>query len=76
MHLMNILLAPISRPLVYLDPSSGSMIIQMALAAALGLGAAVTIFWKNIKSWFTKKKTGEDAGYDPTALPEDMQKHI
>jgi hypothetical protein len=52
------------------------MIIQMALAAALGLGAAVTIFWKNIKGWFTKKKTGEDASYDPTALPEDTQKHI
>jgi hypothetical protein len=41
---------------LYLDPGSGSLLIQLILAALLGIGVAVRIFWRNIKAFFTGKK--------------------
>lgn len=41
---------------LYLDPGSGSLLIQLILAAVLGAGVAIRIFWKRIKSIFTGKK--------------------
>jgi len=41
---------------LYLDPGSGSLLIQLILAAVLGIGVAVRIFWRNIKAFFTGKK--------------------
>jgi hypothetical protein len=38
----------------YLDPGSGSFIIQMLLAGLLGAGVAIRIYWKKIKSLFNK----------------------
>ena len=47
-------------PLPYLDPGSGSFIIQIAIAALLGLGVAVRASWGRIKGWFgIKSKTDE-----------------
>jgi hypothetical protein len=43
-------------PLLYLDPGSGSFIIQLLLAAALGLGVGIRVYWVKIKSLFTGKK--------------------
>lgn len=43
--------------LQYLDPGSGSLIIQMVLAAVLGIGVAARIYWKKIRSWFKKPET-------------------
>ncbi len=62
----------------YLDPGSGSMLIQMVLAAVLGLGVALRVFWKNIKGWFTKNKSEAEAEVDPTEVldtdsPEDIK---
>lgn len=53
----------------YLDPGSGSFIIQMLIAGALGAGLAVRIYWRKIKSLFVKEppQTGENV--EPT---EDM----
>lgn len=42
-------------PKLYLDPGSGSFIIQLLLAAALGIGVAVKIYWAKLKSLFTGK---------------------
>ncbi|NOH04644.1 MAG: hypothetical protein HND47_23085 [Chloroflexi bacterium] len=39
-------------PLPYLDPGSGSIIIQLALAALLGLGVFVRSQWTRIKKMF------------------------
>jgi len=47
------------RPLMYLDPGSGSFIIQMLLAGALGIAVAVRIYWKQIVGFFKKNKGGE-----------------
>lgn len=47
----------LSAPLLYLDPGSGSFLIQLLLAAGLGLGVAVKMYWSKIKSIFKGKKT-------------------
>lgn len=39
-------------PLPYLDPGSGSFLIQLLIAALLGLGVAVRASWSRIKGWF------------------------
>jgi hypothetical protein len=50
------LLAPYLRPSLYLDPGSGSFLIQLLLAALLGGAFAIKIYWKKIKVLFTGKK--------------------
>jgi len=40
----------------YLDPGSGSIIIQMVIAAIVGLGISIKVFWYKIKSKFTRTK--------------------
>ena len=47
-HLMDI-------PL-YLDPGSGSFLLQLLLAALLGGAFAIKIYWKKIKALFSGKK--------------------
>ena len=42
--------------LPYLDPGSGSFIIQIAIATLLGLGIALRVSWSKIKGWFGKTK--------------------
>ena len=76
---MSILTSIIASPVQYLDPGSGSMLIQILLAALLGAGVAIRIFWRNIKAFFTGKKTSDASvedptgvvDNDPTALPSD-----
>lgn len=69
------------RPLMYLDPGSGSFIIQMLLAGFLGLAVAVKIYWKKIVAFFKKNKSGkvqdeldaldEYGGEQDSETPED-----
>lgn len=48
-------------PRPYLDPGSGSFLIQLAIAALLGLGVAIRASWSTIKGWFgIKSKPAED----------------
>lgn len=48
-------------PLQYLDPGSGSILIQLLIAALLGIGVAVRASWGKIKGWFgVKPQTDED----------------
>lgn len=49
------LFSPIFAPLAYLDPGSGSMIIQLLIAAFLGLGVLVRSQWSKVKKLFGKK---------------------
>lgn len=39
----------------YLDPGTGSYIIQMLVGAVLGGLFTVKLFWKNIKDFFTSR---------------------
>lgn len=45
-----------AQPALYLDPGSGSLLIQLLLAAALGIGVAVKMYWAKIQALFGKKK--------------------
>ena len=47
-------------PLPYLDPGSGSFLIQLLIAALLGLGVAVRASWSKIKGWFGIKPKAND----------------
>ena len=48
-------------PLPYLDPGSGSFLLQLAIAALLGLAVAFRAYWGKIKGWFgIKSKPKED----------------
>ena len=48
-------------PLPYLDPGSGSLLIQILIAVILGLGVALRASWGRIKGLFVKRKaTDED----------------
>lgn len=51
-------------PLPYLDPGSGSFIIQIAIAALLGLGVALRASWSRIKKYFGVKPKSEDEDSD------------
>jgi hypothetical protein len=47
-------------PLPYLDPGSGSFLIQLLIAALLGIGIAVRASWSKIKGWFGVKPKTDD----------------
>ena len=42
--------------LLYIDPGSGSYILQMIIAAVLGVSFFFKNFWLSIKAFFTGKK--------------------
>jgi hypothetical protein len=42
-------------PALYMDPGTGSLLLQLILAALLGIGVTVRIFWKKIRGWFGAK---------------------
>lgn len=44
----------------YLDPATGSMILQMIVAAVLGSLLTIKIFWKHIKVFFLTKVLKRD----------------
>ncbi len=49
------LFAPLARNRAYLDPGSGSILLQMVIAAALGAAFAVKVYWKKIKGAFQER---------------------
>ena len=51
-------------PLPYLDPGSGSFLIQLLIAALLGIGVAVRASWSKIKGWFGVKPKADDEDDD------------
>jgi hypothetical protein len=42
--------------LIYLDPGSGSFLIQLLIAGLAGAGIAIAISWGRIKRFFKKNK--------------------
>jgi hypothetical protein len=59
------LLSTFPKELVYLDPGSGSLIIQMVIAAIVGGGLFLRAFWgkltgKNKKTWDDLEESQED----------------
>ena len=68
----NLLFALLTKPTRYLDPGSGSILIQIILGAVVGAGVLVRVFWGNIKALFTRKNPVDAAELDPTVVIEDQ----
>jgi len=60
MHMTDVLFSAAGIPPAYLDPGSGSILIQLVIAALLGLGVAIGASWSKIKGWFGIKSKPED----------------
>ncbi len=43
------------RPARYLDPGSGSYLLQLLIASALGAAFAVRLYWTRIKAFFNRR---------------------
>jgi hypothetical protein len=54
MFLIGILLAPEYDALKYLDPGSGSFLIQLLIGAIVGLAVVIKAYWGRIKGFFVK----------------------
>jgi hypothetical protein len=54
---MPFLTTPLMTPLLYLDPSSGSILLQLLIAGLAGIGLIVGTSWKKIKLFFRKGKS-------------------
>jgi hypothetical protein len=50
--------------LLYIDPGSGSYILQMIIAAVLGVSFFFKNFWLSIKAFFTGKKVKKEEEND------------
>jgi len=57
---------------LYLDPGSGSFLLQLLLAALLGGAFAIKIYWKKIKVLFGGKKEPADAGETITNMEAEQ----
>ncbi len=53
-------------PLPYLDPGSGSFLIQILIATLLGLGIALRVSWGKIKGLFGSKSKADEDDDDTT----------
>jgi len=53
-------LAPIIRPQAYLDPGSGSFLIQLLIAGLVGAGFIIKAYWKKIKGFFNRSASKND----------------
>lgn len=51
-------------PLDYLDPGTGSFLIQILIAALLGIGVAIRASWSKIKKLFGKNQVEEQTDED------------
>ena len=44
----------------YIDPGSGSIIIQAIIGGLAAAGTTITIYWNKIKRFFSKNKKNSD----------------
>lgn len=58
--------------LAYLDPGTGSMVLQALVAAVAGIAITVNVYWKKITSFFGFSSDGrQDVGSEDDDLPND-----
>ena len=50
--------------LAYIDPGTGSFVIQGIIAGVIGVGLAIKVFWHRIQSAFTGKSGEYDEDLD------------
>ncbi|NMC14679.1 MAG: hypothetical protein GYA34_17555 [Chloroflexi bacterium] len=57
---------------MYLDPGSGSVLLQTILAGLLGIGVIVRIIWKKITSLGTKNPIDSAETEDDNISPDEF----
>lgn len=64
----------LAREAGYLDPGSGSFLIQLLIGGLIGLLFAIKTFWGQIKTFFSERlgKTPEPATPSVPATPENQ----
>ncbi len=60
-----VFLAPYLRPQAYLDPGSGSFLIQLLIAGLVGAGFLIRAYWKKIKVLFSRTDEKKDDDTQP-----------
>ena len=55
-----ILVFSTNRAHAYLDPGTGSMLIQGVLAAIAAASVSIGIFWRRLRSFFGRRNRGKD----------------
>lgn len=68
----SILLSELPRTFAYLDPGSGSLIVQMLIAAVVGGGVLLRAFWGRL---FGKGKKADDDIAESDDTDEDIEKY-
>jgi hypothetical protein len=58
------LFSPHFRPQAYLDPGSGSFLIQLLIAGIVGAGFLIKVYWKKIKGLFVRSETKKEDDND------------
>ncbi len=43
----------------YVDPGTGSMLLTAIVGAIAAAGAAISLYWSKVKSFFSKKKKND-----------------
>ena len=73
-HIPEIMVEILTKPAIkghaYLDPGSGSFILQLLIASLVGIGFALRSYWGKITGLFRKNK-GEGAAEDDKAADEE-----
>ncbi|RME86741.1 MAG: hypothetical protein D6770_11205 [Anaerolineae bacterium] len=59
-HLSGALLSMLGDRAAYLDPGSGSFLLQLLLAALLGVGLALRASWSKVKGLFRRSPADEE----------------
>jgi len=52
---------------MYLDPGAGSVILQIILAAILGIGVFIRVYWQKLRSLFRLNKKESGASQERSA---------
>lgn len=55
----------------YLDPGTGSILVQSLLAGIAGAAAVVSLYWQRLKTFFSGKRKSHDARTDATTTDHD-----
>jgi hypothetical protein len=61
------------RLFAYLDPGTGSIIIQAIIGAIVGAGVVVKVYWRKIRSLFGGKKNTDKKENDDKSNEKDLR---
>ena len=53
-----------SNAYAYIDPGTGSIILQALIGGIAAAGMVISVYWSKIKSFFSKKKKNDKGSFD------------